>query len=109
MVDLVEWGTFAQQPCDRVFKRFKSVLRRRWMAWFVSRAKEVSGKVPRPTYPLWQEWIEIAIKDLEIPDDDGITPVSKSFSQCGLGPDPKPNHDLKKLLEFELSEEDKDK
>jgi hypothetical protein len=103
--DLVEYGTYAQQPCDRLFKRFKASLRRRWMMWLVKQAKDITGKISRPPYRLWQEWIAFAIEDLET-KVNGVTPIFRAFAECGMGPDPRPNHDLQGLLDAEVDAEE---
>jgi hypothetical protein len=105
-VSLVEWGTWVHQASDRVFKMAKGHIRRRWTQRLIRVAKATIGPIPRPTYAEFQEWLAEAIVLLETPDDKGITPCWRAFSECGMGPAPEPNHDLQELLDSKISKED---
>ncbi len=84
----------------------KAHVRRRWTQRLIRVAKTNIGPISRPTYAEFQEWLAEAIVLLETPDDKGITPCWRAFSECGMGPTPKPNHDLQEILDAEISEQD---
>eukprot|EP00665_Eupelagonemidae_sp_cell47_P012256 gene12256-biopygen9441 len=55
---------------------------------------------------LAEEWQGQCITALETPDPQtGVTRVWKAFSECGLGPEPKPNRDLRAILEAKIPQE----